>query len=184
MPCARDHRCHFIHCWCLRCGRCRCSRSPEAPHCAPKARRRKEQPRPLGQLLPESAEESPAQPAALDANATAQEDARRGARAWLALVDQGHYGESWDMAAGLFQSSTSKDQWSAAVQRVREPLGQLSKRRFRAAEFRTALTGAPEGKNYVVHYDSAFAESPSTREVLTLKQAPDASWKVAGYFVE
>lgn len=130
------------------------------------------------------AEKSPSQPLAPDANAAAQQDARRRARAWLALVDEGQYGESWDTAAGLFQSATSKEQWSAAVQRVREPLGHLSTRRFRAAEFRTALTGAPEGKYFVVHYDSAFAKKPSTREVLTLKQAPDASWKVAGYFVE
>lgn len=122
--------------------------------------------------------------AAPDPNAAAQDDARRGARAWLALVDGGQYGESWETAAELFQSSTSKEQWSTAVQRVRDPLGPLSTRRFRAAEFRTNLTGAPEGKYFVVHYDSAFAKKPSTHEVLTLKQAPDTSWEVAGYFVE
>ena len=142
------------------------------------------------QTAAEGASSSPAdavaaeKPAATDPNTAAQDDARRRARAWLALVDQGQYGESWDTAAALFQASTSKEQWSAAAQRVREPLGQLSTRQFRAAEFRTALTGAPEGKYFIVHYDSAFAKKPSTREVLTLKQAPDASWKVAGYFVE
>jgi len=133
---------------------------------------------------PTAGPSTPVDPNAADPNTVAQDDARRGARAWLTLVDQGQYGKSWDTAAALFQSSTSKEQWSAAVQRVREPLGEVSTRRFRAAEFRTSLTGAPEGKYYVVHYDSAFAKKPSTREVLTLKQAPDTSWKVAGYFVE
>lgn len=130
---------------------------------------------------PEGATSAAATPEATDPGQT---EARRDARQWLALVDQGQYDASWDTAASLFQSSTTKEQWSAAAQRVREPLGELSTRRFRAAEYRTNLTGAPEGKYFVVHYDSAFAKKPTAREVLTLKQASDASWKVAGYFVE
>jgi Protein of unknown function (DUF4019) len=127
---------------------------------------------------------SAAAPEALEPIATARDEARHCARTWLALVDQGQYDASWDTAAALFQSSTSREQWDSAVLRVREPLGELSTRRFRVAEFRTHLTGAPEGKYFVVHYDSAFAKKTSAREVVTLKQAPDASWKVAGYFVE
>jgi hypothetical protein len=151
-----------------------------AAACGPALRAQSDEPQ-----TAESARPAPEETAAApDANAAAEDDARRKARAWLALVDRGQYSESWDTAAALFQSSTTKEQWSAAAQRVREPLGRLSARRFRAAEFRTALTGAPEGKYFIVHYDSAFAKKPSTREVLTLKQAPDASWKVAGYFVD
>lgn len=110
--------------------------------------------------------------------------AQQRAGAWLALVDRGAYAESWDAAAAVFKASTSRERWNDAVTSVREPLGMVSSRQLRAAEYKGSLPGAPEGKYVVVHYDSAFAKKPSAREVVTLRQAADASWNVAGYFVE
>lgn len=127
--------------------------------------------------------------AGAEAQATSPEEAakqagRSSADAWLALVDQNKYAESWDAAAAIFQSSTTKEQWEEAVSGARSPLGTLTARKFRAAEYKESLPGAPEGKYVVAHYDSAFASKPSAREIVTLAQAPDQSWKVAGYFVE
>jgi hypothetical protein len=114
-----------------------------------------------------------------------EEQAARGrARAWLALVDQGQYTASWDAAAPLFQSSTTKEQWQGAAQGARTPLGGLSKRELRAVENKKSLPGAPAGEYMVVHFDSAFAKKAPAREVVTLILTPDDSWKVVGYFVE
>ncbi|MEW5724195.1 MAG: DUF4019 domain-containing protein, partial [Thermodesulfobacteriota bacterium] len=33
------------------------------------------------------------------------------AQAWLALVDQGDYGRSWEEAAGFFKAAVKQDQW-------------------------------------------------------------------------
>jgi hypothetical protein len=131
--------------------------------------------------------EAPAVPApspAMSAKEAEEEAARGRARAWLALVDQGLYTASWDAAAPLFQSATTKQQWEGAALGARTPLGELSKRELRAVESKASLPNAPAGEYMVVHYDSAFAEKPTAREVVTLILTGDDSWKVVGYFVE
>jgi hypothetical protein len=125
------------------------------------------------------AEAPPASPHAED-----ERVARERANAWLGLVDQGQYAESWDAAAQLFQASTAKDQWTNALLGARSPLGNSSSRKLRATEYRTQLEGAPDGEYVVVHYDSAFEHKPAAREIVTLMKQSDDSWKVAGYFVQ
>jgi hypothetical protein len=135
-----------------------------------------------------SAESSPAAaapaPAAPSAEQAAQAEAQKRAQEWLGLVDAGQYDASWDAAAPVFQSSLTKEQWNQALQTARTPLGQVSSRQFRAAEYKTSIPGAPPGTYVVVYYDSAFAQKPSARETVTLLQQGDQSWKVAGYFVQ
>jgi hypothetical protein len=129
----------------------------------------------------DSARAAPPKPPAGNA---AERQAQLRARDWLTLVDQGQYTASWDAAAPLFQSSTTKQQWEGAAQGARAPLGELGKRELRAAEYKTALPKAPAGEYVVVYYDSAFAKKAPAREIVTLMRGPDDSWKVVGYFVE
>jgi hypothetical protein len=42
--------------------------------------------------------------------------------AWLALVDTGKYGESWDQAAQLFKDVMTKDKWQTSLQAVRREI--------------------------------------------------------------
>jgi len=80
------------------------------------------------------------------------------ADAWVGLVDQARYAESWDAAAPIFQASMTKEHWDGAVKGARGPLGPLASQKFRAAEYKASLPGAPEGEYVVIYYDSAFAE--------------------------
>lgn len=123
-------------------------------------------------------------PAPLSPEEEAKQEAKQRAQSWLVLIDQQQYASSWDTAAPLFQTSTTKEQWEGALNEVRGALGELSRRKLRAAEYKEALSGAPEGKYVVVHYDSAFAKKDAAREIVTLMQVPEDSWKVVGYFVE
>lgn len=106
------------------------------------------------------------------------------ADAWLALIDQSQFAESWDTAAPIFQASLTKEQWNGAVKGARGPLGPLAARKFRAAEYKDSLPGAPEGEYVVIYYDSAFAEKQGATESVTLAKTTDDAWKVAGYFIQ
>jgi hypothetical protein len=143
--------------------------------------------KPLEPQVPEEppavAPEASTQPAPTP-HAEEERKARERADAWLDLVDQGQYAESWDAAAKLFQTSTGKDQWAHALEGARAPLGHSSQRNLRAAQYKTELEGAPAGEYVVVHYDSAFENKPTAREIVTLRKQIDDSWRVAGYFVE
>lgn len=142
---------------------------------------------PLPPKTPEPAATSPAgaaAPAAPSPEELAEQEARGRAQEWLELVDLGQYAETWDAAAPIFQSSISKEQWTNALSGARDPLGPLSSRQLRATEYKTEIESAPEGKYVVVYYDSIFAQKPKALETVTLRQQPDDSWKVAGYFVQ
>jgi uncharacterized protein DUF4019 len=144
--------------------------------CQPLEPKAPDQPPAAAQATPPQAPSSP--------HADDERKARERADAWLSLVDQGQYAESWDAAAKLFQSSTGKDKWENALERGRTPLGKSSQRKLRAAEYKTQLDGAPAGEYVVVHYDSAFENKPTVREIVTLRKQADRSWKVAGYSIE
>jgi hypothetical protein len=130
---------------------------------------------------PSAETETTAAPA--DAHAADQEAARSSSEAWLALVDQAQYGASWDAAAPLFQSSVTKEQWESAVKGARGPLGDLASRKFRAAEYKQSLPGAPDGEYVVAYYDTSFAQKASAVESITTVRTPEG-WKVVGYFIQ
>ena len=58
----------------------------------------------------------------------AEEFGLSAAKSWLALVDAGAYGESWDMSAQLFRGAITRQQWEQAVAGVRVPLGAVVER--------------------------------------------------------
>jgi hypothetical protein len=105
------------------------------------------------------------------------------ARAWLALVDAGKYGESWDAAAAVFRSALSRDQWIQALDKVRRPLGKVVSRKLRGAQYATELPNAPKGEYVVIQYDTAFENKTGAVETITPTKDKDGSWRVSGYFI-
>jgi Protein of unknown function (DUF4019) len=110
--------------------------------------------------------------------------AAKNAEAWLVLVDQQKYGESWDAAARLFQDTVARDMWKDALGAVRGPLGKIVSRRVKSAESRTSLPGAPDGKYVIIQYDTTFEHKKNSVETITPMQEADGSWKVTGYFIK
>lgn len=128
-------------------------------------------------LAPARAAEEPA------AEAVDLRPAMRAAEAWLALVDAGRYGESWDEAAALFREAMPRVRWEVAVQQARESAGRLAARKLAAATFSTALPGAPPGEYVVIQYTSRFAALPRAVETVTPMREADGRWKVSGYYI-
>lgn len=110
--------------------------------------------------------------------------AKTEAKAWLALVDQGKYGESWDAAAKLFRAAVTREKWSEAVVAVRDPLGKVVSRKLKSAQFKETLPGAPDGKYVVIQFDTSFERKKKAVETITPMQEADGSWKVSGYFIK
>lgn len=63
----------------------------------------------------------PARAQATDTASVAVAAAQTAAPAWLALVDKTSYGASWDSAAAVFRSATTKADWEEAVLHARGP---------------------------------------------------------------
>ncbi len=106
------------------------------------------------------------------------------AKSWLALVDAGRYGESWDAAAVLFRRALSREQWEAALQKVRAPLGKVVSRKFRGAQFMSEIPGGPAGESVVIQYDTEFAHRAGAVETITPMKDGDGVWRVSGYYIK
>ena len=50
----------------------------------------------------------------------------KSAESWLALVDSGKYGESWEQASQFFKAAVTKEQWQECVTREPRTIGQSS----------------------------------------------------------
>ena len=110
-------------------------------------------------------------------------DAEEAALAWLAIVDEGDYGGSWDEAARFFKGRVPRSRWQDAARAARGPQGALDSRGVRSSQYETELPGAPEGKYVVVQYDSSFANNRSAIETISLVLDGDRGWRVTGYFI-
>jgi len=106
------------------------------------------------------------------------------AKAWLGLVDDAKYGESWDEAARLFRGAVTRDDWSAKAAAVRGPLGKVISRRVKSARAATSLPGAPDGQYVVIQFATSFEHKKAAIETVTPLREADGAWKVSGYFIK
>ena len=105
------------------------------------------------------------------------------AQAWLAKVDGGKYGESWEEAALYFKGAVTKGQWEDSLQAVRSPLGGLISRQVKSRSYSTALPGAPDGEYVVIQFETSFENKRAAVETVTPMRDQDGKWRVSGYFI-
>ena len=117
-----------------------------------------------------------------DTSATAQ--ATAASSDWLAVVDAGDYGKSWDEAAALLRKNMTKAQWERAAGSVRKQTGPLKSRELQSAQPAHELPGVPAGDYVVLTYRSSFADAPVATETVTPMREADGKWRVAGYRVK
>ncbi len=106
------------------------------------------------------------------------------AKAWLSIVDQGRYGESWEKTSEYFQNSVSKQHWDKALTGFRKPFGEVMNRQVAKMKYTTQLPGAPDGEYVVIHFKTSFKNKASSFETVTPALGKDGTWRVAGYFIK
>jgi len=117
------------------------------------------------------------------AEQAAEEDAVKSSMKWLALVDEGKYGESWTETAQLFRSALSREQWQKSLESARKPLGKTVSRKLKSKTRTKSLPGAPDGDYVVIQYDTSFENKKSAIETVTPMLDKDGKWRVSGYYI-
>jgi hypothetical protein len=110
--------------------------------------------------------------------------AEQTAQSWLALVDRGDYGGSWQEAATFFKSKVSKADWENALKQVRAPLGATGTRTLLGSMYQTDIPNAPKGEYVTIQYKTEFAGKTAFIETITPMLDQDKNWRVSGYFVK
>ena len=113
----------------------------------------------------------------------AEKQAVAAAESWLALVDDGKYGESWDAAADYLKNAVTKDDFVKSLNAARKPLGKLKSREVKSKEYRTSLPGAPDGEYVVIQFKTVFENKKAAIETVTPMLGKDGKWRVSGYYI-
>ncbi len=113
-----------------------------------------------------------------------KEEALAAAGSWLALVDQGNYGESWEQGAEYFKNAVSKEEWVKSMQGTRKPLGAVVSRKVQRSQLTKTLPGAPDGLYWVILYSTSFANKKTAVETVTPMIDADGKWRVSGYTIK
>ena len=113
-----------------------------------------------------------------------EDEARKSAEQWLALVDAGKYAESWKSAAEYFKTAVSEEQWGHSLDAFRKPLGELVSRKLKSAQYAKSLPGAPDGEYVVLQFETSFANKKEAIETVTPMLDKGGKWRVSGYFIK
>jgi hypothetical protein len=108
--------------------------------------------------------------------------AQSAAKSWLADIDTGRYGDSWEHAATLMRKAISKADWENAASSARGPFGAVKSRTVQSATYTKSLPNAPDGEYVVILYDAKFEKGAATETVVPMREK-DGSWRVSGYFI-
>jgi hypothetical protein len=100
---------------------------------------------------------------------------------WLKLMDQGKYGESWDISSNIFRYKLKKDEWIKAATKLRAPVGRMISRQLMNEIPKKNPTGLPEGLYMVLAYRSSFSNRPRAIELVTMVLSTNDQWKVLYY---
>lgn len=117
-----------------------------------------------------------------DGMRSAKEDAQAAAQAWLARIDAGEFGASWETAAPLLRQRMERADWVRNAKRLRDTVQTVSNRTLTATRYQESLRRAPnEGPFVLLAYRSSY-EGGHLDELLVTVQ-DDTTWTVAGYQV-
>jgi len=113
-----------------------------------------------------------------------KEKATKAAEAWLTLVDDARYGESWESSATLVKKAVSKEEWIQSIESARQMFGRVIRRTIRSRQYTTTLPGAPDGDYVIMQYETAFEKKESAVETVTPILDSDGQWRVSGYYIK
>ena len=113
-----------------------------------------------------------------------EEAAVQAATAWLALVDDGQFGESWETAAQYFKNAITKEKWEQTLTAVRNPLGRIVSRDLSSKTYMTSIPGAPDGEYVVIQFETSFENKNTSVETITPMLDSDGKWRVSGYYIK
>ena len=111
-------------------------------------------------------------------------DALPATQAWLGLVDDARYADSWTESASFFRGKIDSPTWEKSVAIARAPLGKVTSRVVKSSTATTSLPGAPDGEYVVFQFDTTFEHKPGASEKVTPMKDADGTWRVSGYYVK
>ena len=124
-----------------------------------------------------------APPSAKAQDAEATRTAVAAAEAFLRLLDEGKYAESWDSSAAAFRKAVTRGQWQTAAQQVRGGIGKLQSRSVMSGADAPKAQSNAQGEFIVVKFFAKYSNLEAAIETVAPMKDTDGQYRVSGYFV-
>jgi len=105
------------------------------------------------------------------------------AEAFLTLLDEGKYAESWDTSAATFRSAVTKEQWQAAAGGVRSGVGKIQSRSVMTGADAPKAQSNAQGEFIVVKFMAKYSNLAAAIETVASMKDAGGQYRVSGYFV-
>lgn len=138
---------------------------------------------PVPPLAPQAQAPQPGQQAIDPALQQAVDASEQAARAWVGLVDQGSYGNSWDAGALALRLVMHRKEWILSLETMRKPLGKPVNRKVADIRLAQDPKGLARGNYMIIIYETDFSSGHTAKEILTLQEINNGNWKVLTYLV-
>jgi beta-lactamase regulating signal transducer with metallopeptidase domain len=107
---------------------------------------------------------------------------------WLKGIDDRGYAKSWADASEAFRKQVTEEQWGAAMNQVRKPLGACKSRKLGSALLQDGVP-LPDGKILeglfvIAQFRTSFENLVSAIETVTFEREKDGAWRASGYFIK
>jgi len=106
------------------------------------------------------------------------------ADAWLKLVDEKKYGESYEQAAIIFKTVVTRESWEQTLNGILPSFGKIISRELISATYKTSLPGAPDGEYFVITFMTSFENKEDSLETVAPMKDYDGVWRVSGYYIK
>jgi hypothetical protein len=111
-------------------------------------------------------------------------DADAAVQAWLSLMDNDDYAQSWETAGKSFHEMVPQTDWVAKLEKIRRPLGKLISRKAISTQRTVTLSGKPDGSYFIARFETSFANFKSAVETVTFSLEKNGQWKAMGYLIQ
>ncbi len=101
----------------------------------------------------------------------------------IALIDAGQLAQLWDGASAVAKKQVKREEFIAAVQAARKPLGAVSAREWSVVrrQRNPGNDDVPAGEYASVETIVQFAGNRVGTELVTFRKDEDGTWRFAGY---
>lgn len=116
-------------------------------------------------------------------NTEQEEKAKEAGAAWLKLLDQQSYDQSWDASAATMKLLIPKNDWKNLMVSLRKPLGLVNSRTLIEELPAKDPHGLPKGDYMVLVYSTSFSGKANAHELITMQLESTGQWRVLTYQV-
>lgn len=120
----------------------------------------------------------------VETDSTKIADAITSADAWLKLVDENKYAESWNETAAFFKGKVSQEEWILTLTNLKPQFGKTISREIFLSNYSTSLPGAPDGEYVVIQYKTKFELKKNAIETIVPMKDADGKWRISGYYIK